>query len=92
MSRFDPPVPVAVALEFDGQNAPRVTAKGRGDVAETIIRTAEENHVPLEDNPVLAEALSHVELEEEIPVGLYEAVAQVIAFVLEARRIIGARA
>lgn len=88
MMRHDPAVPVAVALAFDGHNAPRVTAKGRGEVAEAIIRTAEENAVPLEDNPVLAEALSHVELEDEIPVGLYEAVAQVIAFVLETRRIL----
>jgi flagellar biosynthesis protein len=87
MSR-EPAVPVAVALEFDGQHAPRVTAKGRGEVAEAIIRTARENAVPLEDNAVLAEALSHVELEEQIPEGLYEAVAQVIAFVLETKRIL----
>lgn len=86
-----PPLPppirpqVAIALEFDGQNAPRVTAKGRGEVAARILETAREHDVPVEENPILAEALSAVELDDQIPEPLYQAVAQVIAFVLSLR-------
>jgi flagellar biosynthesis protein len=76
---------IAVALEYDGQAAPRVTAKGRGEVAERIVETAREHGVPIEDNPILAEALSAVELDDHIPQELYQSVAQVIAFVLGAR-------
>lgn len=79
-------IPVAVALEFDGDNAPRVTAKGKGELAQTIIDTARENGVALDQNPILAEALSHVELDDHIPEALYQAVAQVIGFVLQTRR------
>jgi flagellar biosynthesis protein len=77
--------PVAVALEYDGQAAPRVTAKGGGEVAERIVETAREHGVPIEDNAILAEALSAVELDDHIPQELYQSVAQVIAFVLGAR-------
>jgi flagellar biosynthesis protein len=81
-------IPVAVALEFDGENAPRVTAKGRGELAQTIIDTARAHGVALDENPILAEALSHVELDEHIPEALYQAVAQVIGFVLQTRRVL----
>ncbi len=76
---------VAVALEYDFAGAPRVTAKGHGHVAETIVETARAHDVAIEENPVLAEALAQVELDDEIPEALYRAVAQVITFVLRAR-------
>jgi flagellar biosynthesis protein len=81
---------MAVALEYDGSAAPRVTAKGQGEVAEKIIATAREHNVPLEENPLLAQALSAVELDEHIPEELYKAVAQVIGFVLRLRARAGA--
>jgi flagellar biosynthesis protein len=77
--------PVAVALEYDGTGAPRVTAKGRGEVAAKIMETAREHNIAIEENAVLAEALSAVELDDHIPEPLYQAVAQVIAFVLALR-------
>lgn len=80
------PLPLAVALEYDGQGAPRVTAKGHGVVAEKIIETAREHDIAIEQNAVLAQALSAVELEDTIPEELYLATAQVIAFVLGLRR------
>lgn len=79
--------PVAIALEFDGSNAPRVTAKGRGEIAARILETAREHDIPVEENMILAEALSAVELDDQIPEPLYQAVAQVIAFVLSLRDI-----
>jgi flagellar biosynthesis protein len=77
---------MAVALEYDGSSAPRVTAKGQGEVAEKIIETAREAGVPVEENVLLAQALSSVELDEHIPEDLYKAVAQVIGFVLKLRQ------
>jgi flagellar biosynthesis protein len=77
---------VAVALEYDFKGAPRVTAKGRGHVAETILAMAREHGVAIEENPVLAEALAQVELDDEIPEALYRAVADVLTFILRARR------
>ncbi len=79
-------VKTAIALEYDLENAPRVTAKGSGHVAETIVDTAKANDVAVEENAILAEALSNVELEEQIPENLYRAVAQVLSFVLYARK------
>jgi flagellar biosynthesis protein len=80
-----PPNPLAVALEYDGHGAPRVTAKGRGELAQRIIETAREHDVDIEQNAMLAQALSTVELDDQIPEELYRAAAQVIAFVLSLR-------
>lgn len=74
----------AVALRYDfGEGAPRVIAKGEGHIAETIIKTAQEHDIAVEENPVLVEALAKIELESEIPLPLYKAVAEVIGFVLQ---------
>jgi len=74
------PLPLAVALQYDGEHAPRVTAKGRDQVAENIVRLARQHGVPLQENEPLAGMLATLELGEEIPEALYLAVAQVIAF------------
>jgi flagellar biosynthesis protein len=88
MSEASKKPPVAVALDYEvGTNdAPRVVAKGRGIVAEKIMEVARESGVMIEANPMLAEALSGVELDSSIPHELYQAVAEVIRFVLRARR------
>ncbi|WP_022723916.1 EscU/YscU/HrcU family type III secretion system export apparatus switch protein [Rhodopseudomonas sp. B29] len=73
---------LAVALHYDHSGAPRVVAKGKGTVGAKIIELAREHGVPIEENEVLAGALSHVELGDEIPEELYTAVAEVLVFVL----------
>jgi flagellar biosynthesis protein len=73
---------LAVALHYDKTGAPRVVAKGRGSLGEKIIEVAKVNNIPVEENEVLAGALSNVELGDEIPVELYKAVAEVLIFVL----------
>jgi flagellar biosynthesis protein len=75
---------LAVALTYEKPHAPRVVAKGRGEVGQAIIDAARASGVPLEHNPALAEALSQIELDAEIPEALYRAAATVIAFVLRA--------
>ena len=76
--------PLAVALHYDGARAPTVVAMGRGEVGRQIIETAQAHGVPLEENAPLAEALSQVELETEIPVELYDAIATIIGFIMRA--------
>ena len=75
---------LAVALQYQrgSHDAPKVTAKGRGLVAERIVELAAENGVVIETNSALAEALSGVEIDDTIPLELYESVAVVIGFIL----------
>jgi flagellar biosynthesis protein len=75
--------PKAVALKYDHQKnkAPRVIAKGRGDIAEKIIEVAKAHNVPLYEDKNLIQILEALELETEIPPELYRAVAEVLAFI-----------
>lgn len=73
---------LAVALHYDKKGAPRVVAKGRGSIGKKIIELAKAHDIPIEENDVLAGALSKVELGDEIPPELYKAVAEVLVFVL----------
>lgn len=70
----------AVALKYDGENAPTVTATGEGDIAEQIVKIAREHGVPLREDAMLAALLGELELGEEIPEVLYRVIAEVIAF------------
>jgi len=74
--------PLAVALHYDQSGAPRVVAKGRGTLGARIIELAKAHDIPIEENEVLAGALSNVELGDEIPAELYKAVAEVLIYVL----------
>lgn len=70
----------AVALFYDGETAPKLTAKGTNEVAEEIIALAKEYDVPIREEPELVNLLARLKLGEEIPRELYIAVAEVIAF------------
>ncbi|RUM90335.1 MAG: flagellar protein FhlB [Thiomicrospira sp.] len=71
---------VAITLEYDGESAPKVTAKGSGTLAEQIIKVAKENSIPITEDHELVQLLAQVELDQEIPELLYEAVVQVLIF------------
>jgi flagellar biosynthesis protein len=73
---------LAVALHYDKTGAPRVVAKGKGTIGQKIVEVAREHGVPIEENELLAGALSHVDIGDEIPAELYKAVAEVLVFVL----------
>lgn len=70
----------AVALHYDGKEAPRVTAKGTGKIAEEIIALAKEHGIPLHEDPALINLLAKLDLGDEIPAALYLAIAEIIAF------------
>lgn len=71
---------IAVALRYEGNGAPRVTAKGAGETAQRIRDIAAEQGIPLREDDDLVQLLTRVDLGEEIPPALYLAVAEVIAF------------
>lgn len=76
---------VALAYQRGSAAAPRVVAKGMDEVAARIRDLARESGVPLVANPPLARALHQVELDAEIPRELYQAVAELIAYVWRLR-------
>jgi len=71
----------AAALIYDQTGAPRIVAKGVGEVARKMIETAEAEGIPIQKNELLVEALMQVELTKEIPPELYKAVAEILAFI-----------
>ncbi len=72
---------IAVALLYDRIKAPTLTAKGAGDLAEEIVKKAEEADVPITEDRMLAATLAQLELNEEIPESLFKSVAIVLAWV-----------
>ncbi len=79
------PLPTAVALTYDQDSAPFVSATGQGLLAEEIIRIAKDNGVLIHEDPVLVDTLAKLELGQEIPEALYRAIAEVIAFAYSLR-------
>ena len=75
----------AIALEYDGANAPRISAMGDDALARRIIEIAREHGIPLLENDELAGLLSQLDLGDEIPETLYLCVAQIIAFAYRLR-------
>lgn len=78
----------AVALRYRPQedNAPKVAAKGSGQIAERIIAIARQHGIPVKDDPDLVEVLSKLDIEAEIPPAVYIAVAELLAFVYALNR------
>ncbi len=70
----------AIALKYEGNSAPQVTATGQNEIAEEIIRLAKENNIPIQEDPDLAVLLAQLDLHEQIPESLYFVVAEVLAF------------
>jgi flagellar biosynthetic protein FlhB len=89
------PTHLAIALKFKAEAmiAPRVLAKGAGFIAERIKVIAEENNIPVVENKPLARALyKMVDIDDYIPVELYRAVAEVLAYVYRLKGMYGATA
>jgi flagellar biosynthesis protein FlhB len=87
------PTHYAVALAYDRSKhpAPRVVAKGVDSLAARIREVATANRVPLVANPPLAQALYRVELDADIPIEHYQAVAEIIAYVWRLARVHSSR-
>lgn len=84
----------AVALKYEPEqgSAPIVIAKGQGVIADEIMRRAQENGIPLQEDSSLVEVLSKLDLNQEIPPELYKLVAEVLSFVYRSDRRVGLNA
>ena len=70
----------AIGLVYGAGRTPTVSSKGFGELAEEIIKAAEEKGILIHKDEALAKTLSHLELGEEIPRELYYVIAELIAF------------
>jgi flagellar biosynthesis protein len=70
----------AIALEYDGDQAPVVTARGHNEIAEEILRIAQQENVPVYEDRELSALLEHLDLGEHIPRSLYVVIAEVLTF------------
>ena len=75
----------AVALQYDitKDNAPKITAKGKGETASNIIKIAKENKIPIKKDEDLIELLSQIDIDKEIPGSMYKAVAEIFSFIYD---------
>ena len=73
----------AAALKYNMKkdNAPKIIANGKGDIAKKILEKAKEEDIHIEENQDLAEILVKMEIGEEIPPELYEVIAEVLSFI-----------
>lgn len=83
----------AVALKYNGHDgtAPKIVAKGTGAIAGRIINSAKDHGVPIYQNKTLTGMLMAVELDREIPPELYQAVAEVLAYIYRLDQHLGYR-
>jgi flagellar biosynthesis protein len=75
---------VALKYERDKREAPHVAAKGKGYIAEQIIRIAEEHGIEIREDRDLAQMLSKVDIDAPIPIEAYSAVAEMLAYIYRA--------
>lgn len=76
----------AIALDDGAQNGkiPKITAAGRGKIAEQILQIAEENGIRVREDATLTEMLAQIELDSPIPSEAFMAVAEILAYVYRA--------
>lgn len=74
---------IAAAIKYDDKRdaAPKLTAKGRGSIAEKIIKLAMEHNIPIREDPALVQILSRLDIDEQIPTEIYKAIAEILAFI-----------
>ncbi|XPV69951.1 MAG: EscU/YscU/HrcU family type III secretion system export apparatus switch protein [Halarcobacter sp.] len=75
----------AAALKYDLEvdNAPKVVAKGKGEIAGNIIKIAQDNNIPIKKDEDLIELLSAIDIDKEIPPGMYKAVSEIFSYIYD---------
>lgn len=78
----------AIALSYNPQESagPKITAKGKGKIADNILEQAALHDVPIHEDPNLVQLLGQLDINESIPEDLYQAVAEVFAFIYQLDR------
>lgn len=72
--------------DLSRDRAPKVVAKGKGVIAEKMLELAKEHGVPIHHDPELLEALSRLDVQQEIPGELYQVMAEVLTFIYRANK------
>ncbi|MCB2055044.1 MAG: EscU/YscU/HrcU family type III secretion system export apparatus switch protein [Geminicoccaceae bacterium] len=82
------PTRTAVAVRYAPQEegVPRITAKGRGAIAEQIVRVAVENGIPVRRDPDLTGLLAQLDRQSPIPVAAFAAMAEILALLYRANQ------
>ncbi len=80
---------VALRYRANEDNAPKVVAKGEGEIARKIREIALANGIPMHRDNDLVEILSQIELDREIPPELYAAIAEVLSWIYRANTAVG---
>ena len=70
----------AIALEYDGKQAPQVTAKGHDEIANQILRLAHQANIPIQKDNALSLLLAQLDLGDHIPQALYQVIAEILTF------------
>jgi flagellar biosynthesis protein len=84
MNKPDRTLAAAIKYDADKDAAPKIVAKGKGIIADKIIELARKSGVPVKNDPGLVQILSKLDIDEQIPIELYKAVAEILAFVYSA--------
>ncbi len=71
----------ALGYDIEKDKAPRVLARGRGEIAQKIVEKARDEDIPIQRDEDIVKVLVQMELGQEIPPRLYEAVAEIMAFI-----------
>jgi len=74
---------VALGYDIDLDQAPKVIAKGKGELATNIIKIAEDNEIPIKKDEDLVELLSAIDIDKEIPDSMYKAVSEIFSFIYD---------
>jgi flagellar biosynthesis protein len=75
---------VALRYHEKEDNAPKVVAKGKGEVARKIKELAQKNGIPIYRDDDLVSLLSQIEIDREIPPELYSAIAEILSWIYRA--------
>ena len=70
----------ALALEYDGEQPPVVSARGHEEIANQILRMAQESGIPIHQDKDLALVLEQLDLGEQVPQALYVVIAEILSF------------
>lgn len=83
----------AVALRYTPERnaAPVVIAKGKGLIADAIVKKAQEHGIPVQEDASLVEVLSKLDIDQEIPPELYNLVAEILSFIYRSDQRLSAR-
>lgn len=78
---IDNKMAAALGYDIEKDNAPKILARGRGEIAQKIIEKAEEEKIPIHSDKDIVKVLVNMDIGQEIPPHLYRAMAEILSFI-----------